>query len=247
MRTISDDNYGDKIYEKVDWYFPNDLPDGEFDLVVWFHGGGLESGGRKDVRFAEDLTENGVAVCSVEYSMYPTAKFPEYIYDCAKAVKYCEQKANEFGLRKRLFISGQSAGAYITLMLCLDKRYFADIGFDRGLVAGYVSDSAQTTTHFNVLRERGISSSVERIDDGAPLYFVSENCDFKSLLLLCYENDMPCRVTQNRLLYESLKRNYPQGRTELQVLPGYHVKGSLERNANGAFDYVEKLLAFIKR
>lgn len=243
MRTFLDNNYGNKIYEKVDWYLPDDS---EFDLVVWFHGGGLENGSRKGICFAEDLTKSGVAVCSVEYSMYPSAKFPEYICDCAKAVKYCAQKAKEFGVCKRLFVSGQSAGAYITLMLCLNKQYFADVGFDRNLISGYISDSAQTTTHFNVLRERGISSSVERIDDGAPLYFVTDNCDFKSLLLLCYENDMPCRITQNRLLFESLARNYPQGKTELKVLPGYHVKGSLERNQNGTFDYVDELLSFIK-
>lgn len=242
MRTILDDSYGDNIYEKVDWYLPDD---NEFDIVVWFHGGGLENGDRKSIMFAEDPAKKGVAVCSVEYRLYPSAKFPDYICDCAKAVKYCAQKAKDLGVCKRLFVSGQSAGAYITLMLCLDKRYFADVGFDRSLIDGYISDSAQTTTHFNVLRERGIPSSYERIDDGAPLYFVTADCDYKSLLLLCYENDMPCRVTQNRLLFESLVRHYPQGKTELKVLPGHHVRGSLERNEKGTFDYVDEVLAFI--
>lgn len=243
MRTIFDESYGNKEYEKVDWY----LPDGEIsDLLVWFHGGGLENGTRKDICFAEKLTAQGVAVCSVEYSLYPSAKFPDYIKDCAKAVAYSAKRAEEIGCKGKFYVSGQSAGAYITLMLCLDKRYFEEVGFDRNRIDGYISDSAQTTTHFNVLRERGIPSAYERIDDGAPLYFVSAECDYKSLLLLCYENDMPCRVTQNKLLYESLLRHYPQGKIALKVLPGWHVHGSTVLNENGSYDFVDEVLAFIK-
>lgn len=242
MKTILDENYGKEKYEKLDWYLPET---DEFDLMIWFHGGGLNSGSRKDVAFYEDLVKNNVGVCSVEYSMYPDAKFPEFIEDCAKAIKYCEDKVREYKNVKRIFVSGQSAGAYITLMLCLNKSYLEKVGADRNIIDGYISDSAQTTTHFNVLKERGAPSTYERIDDASPLFFVSPECDYKALLLICYENDMECRVTQNKLLYESLKRHYKAGKLKLEVLPGYHVNGSLNRNENGTFDFVDSVLRFI--
>lgn len=244
MKIVFDEKYGAEKRQYVDWY----LPESEnFDLLIWFHGGGLEGGSRKDISFAEDLVKNNIGVCSVEYSLYPDAKFPDFITDCAKAVSHCISKMQNYRKSGRTYISGQSAGAYITLMLCLDKHYLTDVNVDRNGIDGYISDSAQTTTHFNVLREKGVPSSYERIDEAAPLYFVSDDCDFKALLLLCYENDMPCRVTQNKLLKESLDRNVCDKNIVLKVLEGGHVNGSVNRNKGGTFDFADEVLAFMNK
>lgn len=65
------------------------------------------------------------------------------------------------------------------------------------------------------------------------------------LLLLCYENDIPCRVTQNRLLKGSLERHINDRKVILKVLKGTHVNGSFNRNESGAFDYVYEILALL--
>ena len=46
------------------------------------------------------------------------------------------------------------------------------MGVDTDFISGYISDSAQMTTHFNVLRERGLDTRLERIDEAAPLFYL---------------------------------------------------------------------------
>ena len=225
------------------------LPDGKCkDLLIWFHGGGLESGSRANVSFAEELIHAGIGVASVEYRLYTQgARFPDFLVDCAVAVKYLQDHIGEYAKPKRLFVSGQSAGAYITLMLAFDKTYFESAGVDSGAISGFISDSAQTTTHFNVLRERNLDKRLERIDEASPIYHLSSDSDVKNLLLIYYTDDMPCRPEQNMLFYKSICRLYPHMNSQLVELPGKHCNGSISRNSNGTFDFSDTVLEFIEK
>lgn len=244
MRKTADLKYGKGEKD----FFDLLLPDGETeDLVIWFHGGGMETGSRRGAVFAEDLTKEGVGVASVEYRMYPEAVFPQFILDCARAVKYILTEVVPKEQVKRVFISGQSAGAYLTMMLALNKAYLQNVGVDRSRIAGFISDSAQVTSHFNVLRERGIDSRLERIDDAAPFYFLNADSDVNNLLMIYYEDDMPCRPEQNRLFYQSALRICPGQRIEIKELPGKHCNGSVKRNEKGTYDYNDALLEFIRK
>ncbi len=242
MRIIRNIRYDSLKNAYIDFFLPEK---NAFDLIIWFHGGGLESGDRKNPAFAEQLTENGYGVASVEYRMYPIAKFPDYIVDGANAVKFVTDNANEYGEINRFIVSGQSAGAYITMMLALDGHYFHDARVDKNKIYAYVSDSAQVTTHFNVLKERGMDSRLERIDDAAPFYYLSEKSDFKNLLLIYYSHDICCRPEQNALFYKSAKRLCPNQNIQLVELPGEHCSGSSMINAVGEYDYNRALIKFI--
>jgi len=87
--------------------------------------------------------------------------------------------------------------------------------------------------HFNVLRERGMDTRLERIDEAAPLYYLSASIPLPRLLLICYEDDLPCRVTQNRLMLESILHFQPDAPVGICVLPGGHVAGSTKVDENG--------------
>lgn len=243
MRTFFDLKYSNTESALIDLY----LPDSDnFDLVIWFHGGGLESGNRKGINFAEDLVKLGVGVASVEYRMYPNAKFPDFIVDAALSVKYLLDNINKYGVADRVFISGQSAGAYITLMLALNKKFFEDAGVDTDLISGYISDSAQMTTHFNVLRERGLDTRLERIDEAAPLFYLSENTNVNNLLIIYYSEDMYCRPEQTKLFYKSIIRFCPESNIQIAELSGRHCNGSSKRNIDGQFDFCNVLIDFIR-
>lgn len=230
--------YGESEYHLLNLY----LPEGTFDdLLIWFHGGGLESGDRTSLLFAEELTAAGVAIASVEYRLYPNARFPEFIEDCARGVRFILDHIPA----KRYFISGQSAGAYIALMLAFDRQYLNAAGIGRQRIAGFIADSAQTTTHFNVLRERDIDPRLERIDDASPMYHLSEHSYFGNLLLICYTEDMLCRPEQNRLFYQSIRRLCPEQNVQLVELPGPHCYGSCCKNERGTFDFNDVFLKFI--
>lgn len=243
MRVEENIKYGSGENDFLDIYYPDTQ---EFDILVWFHGGGIESGSRKDICFANDLVKEGMAVVSVEYCMYPEAVFPEFITDCARAVKYVVEHVQTEKDAKRVFISGQSAGAYITMMLAMNKKYLEEVGVDRSQITGFISDSSQMTVHFNVLRERGLDTRLERIDEAAPMYYLSKNCFEGNLLIIYYTDDMYCRPEQNCLFYKSIKRFCPKQHIEIVELVGMHCQGSTERNGKGTFDYCDALLGFLK-
>ena len=242
MKIIDDLKYNSGYNSFLDIYLPEIK---EYDVLIWFHRGGLEGESRKSIMFAEDLTRLGIAVVSVEYRLYPDAKYPEYIEDCAAAVKFTLEHMADYGGVKRFFTSGQSAGAYITMMLCFNPTFLHKAGVDRSKISGYISESAQVTTHFNVLKERGIDPRLERIDHASPIFYLCEESDFDNLLMIYYSEDIPCRPEENRLFYTNIKRLCPDKNVKLVELSGNHCNGSTNRNEKGNFDFNDALVKFI--
>lgn len=52
----------------------------------------------------------------------------------------------------------------------MNPEWLEKAGADRAAVTGFVSDSAQVTTHFNILQERRQDTRLERIDEAEPLF-----------------------------------------------------------------------------
>ena len=127
-------------------------------------------------------------------------------------------------------------------------RYLAEAGVDRSHIKGYSSDAAQIMTHFNVLRERGINSRLERIDEAAPIYWFSEKSDFPKLLLIWYTEDIVCRPEENILFLRNVERVNPAlaARITACELEGKHCSGCKPRPSGETPPYVKLLLEFMK-
>ena len=246
MRVFRDIAYGSCDMQKLNLYLPES---DTFDVVVWCHGGGLEYDSRLGAeRFVHALTDKGVALVSGEYRMYPTARFPEYLIDAADAVAYVETHAREWGGSGELLVSGHSAGAWLTLMLCMDSHYLQDVGVDSHKIVGWISDSAQTTAHFNIQQyEHGEHKHAQRINEVAPQYYVGENTAFSRMLLIFYENDMPCRPEQNMLFYRSLLTFNPEADVEYKQLPGKHCHGSSKKDEDGEYAFFKTTVDWLRR
>ena len=221
------------------------LPDGDnFDTIIWFHGGGIEAGSRKDDAFARSVTQKGYAFVSAEYRLYPDARFPEFIQDAAAAVAWTIGNIANYGGSGKVYVSGESAGAYLTMMLCMDQHYLSDVGISQEQISGYISDSAQQFNHYNVLRELGIDSRLERMDAHAPIFFIHQDLKIQPLLLLYYENDIKCRPEETRLMYASLQKVMPDAIVHISELPGSHCcKG---KNENGEYHFLTRMFTFIE-
>jgi acetyl esterase/lipase len=104
----------------LDVYAPSNAA--EAPLVVFFYGGGWEDGNRADYRFAAmALAKRGIVTMVPDYRLYPDVRFPDFIDDGARAVRWARRNATEFGADPGLiFLVGHSAGAYIAAMLALD-------------------------------------------------------------------------------------------------------------------------------
>ena len=185
----------------LDIYYPTDVKD--FATVVWFHGGGLTSGNKS---IPEPLKDKGIGVVAVNYRLYPTIKAPIYIEDAAAAVAWVFKHIKEYGGDPSLiFVSGHSAGGYLTSMVGLDQRWLQVHDIDANDIAGLVPFSGHTITHFTVRIERGIEGTQPVVDDLAPLYHVRE--DAPPLLLITGDREMEMlgRYEENAYLMRMMK------------------------------------------
>ena len=233
MKKVSDICYSDIGHDKqkINLYLPETQ---EFSVFVYFHGGGFEMGDKDEAGyFAEYLTERGIAVVSADYRMYPTAVYPEFLRDGAAAVAWTFKNIENYGKCDKIYVGGTSAGAYLSAMLCFDKKYLAPFKIDPLDIAGYIHNSPQPTTHFNVLRERGIDSKRIIVDDAAPLFHVGLADNYSPMLVVVSDDDIENRYMQNMLLVSTLKAYGHEDKVKLKVMEGKHVRYVFENDENG--------------
>ena len=233
-------NFYKNLY--MDIFFP-EVED--FFTIVYFHGGGLIEGDKGDTHeFVKRLTKLGFAVATANYSLLTEKKFPECVKDAAQAVKYVKDNIKSKGI----LVMGQSAGAYLTLMLCLNKEYLKEVGIDNKDIVAWISDAGQPTTHFNILKyERDLDPLLQRVDEAAPLYYVNKDTYFSHLLLLTYECDLPNRLEQNKLLMSSIKTFNKDLDVELKILKGEHCHGSGTLDEDNEYEVVKVVKEWMNR
>ena len=202
---------------RLDVHYPADGND--FATVVWFHGGGLSAGGKFVPR---QLKQQGIAVVAVNYRLYPKVRCPVYIEDAAAAVAWTFKHIQEYGGDpNRIFVSGHSAGGYLTSMVGLDKRYLARHGVDADRIAGLIPYSGHTITHFTVRKERGIPGKQPIIDEFAPLFHVRDDAPPLVLITGYRTLEMLGRYEENAYMMRMMKVAGHE-KTELYELQGFN-------------------------
>ncbi len=120
--------YGSAVANKLDIYQPvrSELS----PVVVFFYGGGWNSGDKASYKFVgASLAQAGVLTIIPNYTLYPRAKFPQFMRDAASAVAWAHAHAREWGGdADRLYVVGHSAGAHIAVLLALDQEYLQQVG-----------------------------------------------------------------------------------------------------------------------
>lgn len=223
MQILKNISYGPSV---LDLYLPDAMP---APVLIWFHGGGLDHGSRENIfnwGVAELLASRGIAVASADYRMYPEVGFPTFLEDAAACCAFLEAHGQEWGGFTKRYIGGNSAGGYISMMLYFDRHYLNAVGLDPDGFDGYVFDAGQPTTHFAVLRERGIDPRAIRVDEASPLYFidrdVAEPMKKPKMLFLAADNDMPCRLEQHGVLLRTMWAfGYSPARVTFKKMAGY--------------------------
>ena len=241
MQINNDLQYSSYDSCKLDIY----LPEGDVRAVfLYFHGGSLEAGDKSCASvFAPYLCERGVAFISANYRMYPSAKYPDYIVDAADAVKWALEYANSLGCEK-IFVGGSSAGAYLSMMLCFDTSYLKNAGVDASRIAGYFHDAGQPTTHFKVMRERGLDGLRIAVDAAAPMYFVGAEKCYPPMRFIVSDNDMKNRYEQTMLMLAALK-NYGHTNFDSVIMHGKHCEYVRKLDENGETVFGKMIYDFL--
>lgn len=129
-RVARDLAYGPGPRQAMDVYAP-DLAAGETaPVLVFFYGGGWDSGSKTLYGWAaQALAAKGFVVAMPDYRIVPDALFPVFIEDAAAATAKAAEIAPRYGGDpRRLGVIGHSAGAHLAMMIALDRRYMAAVG-----------------------------------------------------------------------------------------------------------------------
>jgi acetyl esterase/lipase len=219
----------------ADLYLPEAA---EADCLVWFFGGGLTTGDKGGPRPPVLLPEGWALVCP-NYRLLDQAPFPACIEDAAAALAWAPGALAAQGVRcRRLFVGGISAGAYLSAMITLDRSWLAVHGATPDRLAGCFPLSGQMASHFAYCASQGHRPGHVLVDRFAPLWHVRS--DAPPLMLIVGDNDIPCRLEENRLMAAAL-------RTSGHRLQSCHViagrnHGSIGSGLGDAGDPVTRLL-----
>lgn len=205
--------------------------------VVWFHGGGLTQGSRE---VPQELRDRGITVVGAGYRLANDGPARRCIEDAAAAVAWTIRHAAEFGGRpERVYVAGHSAGAYLSLMVALDRQWLAACGADADTLAGVVAASPQAITHFKVRAERGIADTRPIIDEFAPLYHVRKDAPPILLVTGDREREMLGRYEENAYFARML-RIVGHDATTLHELQGFDHGGMAKPAQLLLLDFVRR-------
>ena len=194
-----------KGWNKLDLYLPRTKG---FATLVWIHGGGLHGGDKSKIStVARRFVAEGYGVASVNYRLYPEAKYPTQITDVAQAFAWVHANiAGKGGDPEKLFVAGGSAGGHLTALLATDQSRLNKHGLGGRHIRGAIAISAlMDVSRVGAERRRSIWGN----DSGAysaasPLH----HADAKSpaMLLLHAEHDTADRRAQNHAMHDALKK-----------------------------------------
>ena len=222
MKIFKDIPYSDIGHKNqiLDVYIPECE---EFPVFVYFHGGGLVVGSKDAEGMGKYLTEHNIALVSADYRMYPNASYPDFVKDAAAVVGWVHKNIGEYGNCTKIFVGGSSAGGYLSMMLCFDKKWLAPYGINPAELGGFIHDAVQPTAHFNVLKEMGFDSKRVIIDETAPVYHIGEAESYAPMMILVATNDMQNRYEQTLLLVSTMKHfGYDMEKVDFRLLEGRH-------------------------
>lgn len=159
-------------------------------VIVFIYGGGWRDGAKDHYAFTgRALASRGYIVVLPDYRLFPKTRFPGFLEDSAKALAWVHDNIGEHGGDSgRIFLSGQSAGAYNVMMLALDRQWLGREGKSPDLIRGvaalagpydfYPFDSETTKQSFGEFHTPEMTQPVNFVrPDAPPLWLSSGNND----------------------------------------------------------------------
>ena len=144
------------------------------------------------------------------------------------------------GNPNQIFVSGHSAGGYLTSMIGLDKKWLAKHNIDADKIAGLIPFSGHTITHFTVREEMGIPGKQPIVDEMAPLFHVRS--DAPPLILITGDRELELlgRYEENAYLMRMMKV-IGHEKTTLYELDGFDHVGMVKPAYYILLDYLSSV------
>lgn len=109
-------------------------------IIIWVHGGGWNAGNPKFFDYVgQSMARAGYRFVSIGYRLSPKNKYPAQIEDVCKAFNEAVIYLNAKGIdTSKIIISGPSAGAHLSSILCYSQKAQDEYKVDVSNVIGYV-------------------------------------------------------------------------------------------------------------
>jgi arylformamidase len=128
--------WGERPDETFDYF---QAASADAPLLVYFHGGYWQEHSKEESLFAApDCVGNGIAFAAIDYTLAPRASVGFIVEQCRRAIASLHRQAASLGFdARRIYVSGNSAGAHLAAML-LVAGWQAAYGLASDAVAGAV-------------------------------------------------------------------------------------------------------------
>ncbi|MEK6806298.1 MAG: alpha/beta hydrolase [Pseudomonadota bacterium] len=218
-------------------------------VVVYFGGGRWTTGDKQDYEFVgEALASQGFVVVIPNLRFYPDVKFPAFVEDAARAVKWTRSVIGRYGADPdKLFVMGHSSGAHIASILALNDRYLKEVGGTRRWLRGMIGLAGPYD--FMPITDpdlRDIFGPPEKFDESQPIRFVDgEN---PPLLLMHGEDDEVVWIKNTRNLAQAVRR--AGGVAETVYYPELahtRIIGVLGAPLRGFADVLQQIAQFVNK
>ncbi len=211
----------DKTELKLDIVQP--AGDGPFPLIIWFHGGGYQTGDRGVyMETMTSLAKLGYAGATIDYRLAPKHKWPAPLEDARMALSFLRGRSKDYKIDPdRVGAAGISAGGHLALMLGLAPQAGKPAGI-RAVVNIFGPSDFSTLTPTAagdaILREtmgkdmnailRDLLGTSDRrakiMAEASPLTYVAKGNP--PVLTLHGSEDSICPLAQSKVLHEALKK-----------------------------------------
>lgn len=239
--------YDDAIDGRLDIYTPDGAK--QAPTVVFFYGGRWTEGDKGDYKFiGKALASRGFVAVIPNYRKYPQVRFPIFVEDGARALKWVHGNIYKYGgSSQKLFVMGHSSGAHIAAMLALDEEFLKAVGGSRNWLKGMIGLAGPYD--FLPLTSpdlRDIFGPPEQYEKSQPIFYVDGQNP--PLLLLHGEDDETVRVRNTRNLAKAVAA--AGGRAETVIYPEMShrkIVATLAGPLQGASDAMDNIADFIRR
>lgn len=227
---LADGRYGPDPAHRIEVIVPEGPASAPRAVLVFFHGGGWDSGDPGDYHFVgRTFAREGYVVILPGYRLVPEGRYPAMLEDGALALAWTRDHAAEHGGDPaRVAVMGHSAGAYIAVMLGLERQWLGRAGVEDGFIKGVVglsgpydfypwtTDSARTA--FGHFGDPAQTQPISHVRGDGP-----------AMLLLSGDADTTVKPRNSRVLAKALSAKGAV--TEPVILPGVDHKGTVMKLA----------------
>jgi acetyl esterase/lipase len=237
--------YGPDSLQALDLWVPAGAKN--VPLVLYVHGGGWKRGSKNNATaraMPAHMMAQGYAFASIDYRLVPRNTVEEQAGDVAAALAHVLKRAEALGIdRRRVVLTGHSAGAHLVALVGTDERYLKSAGLSFADIKGVIPNdgaaydvAAQIAGAGSMMRDTYSQAFGTDPARQTALSPIAQAAAPNAPAFLLLHVQRPDAVAQSKALAEALRNGGSQA--EVAGFPGEGLRGHMEINRRlGQSDY----------